>query len=492
MEEYDLYRDIAERTAGDIYIGVVGPVRTGKSTFIRRMMDLLVLPNMEQTYEKERVVDELPQSGTGRTIMTTQPKFVPSTAVPITVMDKTKMRVRMVDCVGYMVRDARGYFEDEAPRMVRTPWDDQDVPFEEAAEMGTRKVINEHSTIGVLVTTDGTITDIPRPSYIEAEERVVREMKSTRKPFVVILNSATPGADDTEKLRESLSKKYDVPVVTLDVMNMSAKDVTNLLQIILYEFPIKRISMDIPLWILSLSPGHWLIRSIIEMLGTSVSEMERVRDAHKLPAGMPENEAMNAPILESINLANGAVDYSLMPKEGVFYRILGDECGYPIESDHHLVSIMKSLVSAKKEYDRIAEALYSVRETGYGLVGPSMDELKLEEPVITRHGGRFGVQLKASAPSLHLIRVDISTEVSPIVGTEKQSEELVQSLMAEFEQDPQTLWETELFGRSLHEMVREGLSKKLFRMPEDVQEKIQDALTRIINEGSGGIFCILI
>lgn len=492
MDRFDLYRDIAERTGGDIYIGVVGPVRTGKSTFIKRVMDLLVLPNMEDTHDKERVVDELPQSGTGRTIMTTQPKFVPNVAVPITIMEKGGMRVRMVDCVGYMVKDARGYFEDEAPRMVRTPWHDYDIPFEEAAEMGTKKVIREHSTIGVLVTTDGTITDIPRSSYIEAEERVVHEMKALNKPFVIILNTAVPGSDDTSKLRDSLSKKYGVPVITLDVMNMSAEDVSDMLEMILHEFPIRRMRLRLPLWILALSPEHWLIRSILEMLRNATSDMDKVREVPGVPQKMPETEYMNMPTLETMNLGNGEMVLDMKPKEGIFYKILGDECGYPIESDYHLVAIMKSLVTAKKEYDRVEKALRSVRETGYGLVAPSMEELKLEEPEIIKHGGRFGVKLRASAPSLHMMRVDITTEISSIVGTEKQSEELVQYLLGEFENNPQAIWDTELFGKSLHELVKEGLSKKLYRMPEDAQEKIQETLQRIINEGSGGVLCILL
>lgn len=492
MDKFDLYRDIAERTGGDIYIGVVGPVRTGKSTFIRKVMDLLVLPNMEDSYAKERVVDELPQSGTGRTIMTTQPKFVPNQAVPIDLMDNAHMQVRMVDCVGYMVKDAMGYLENEVPRMVRTPWYDYDIPFEDAAEMGTRKVIRDHSTIGVMVTTDGSITDIPRSSYIEAEERVVNELKGMHRPFVIILNSSDPWNETTEKMRDSLAKKYEVPVITLDVMNMSADDVNGMLETILFEFPIRQMIIKMPMWMQALSPEHWLIMGIMDGIRNATMKIDKVRDCPSLPDFIQETEFINQPTLSEMNLGRGEMTFDLQPKEGIFYKILGDECGYPIQSDFHLVSIMKGLVTAKREYDKVSQALKSVRDTGYGLVPPSLDELKLEEPEIVRHGNRFGVRLKASAPSLHMIRVDIQTEVSPVVGTEKQSLDMMENLLSDFENDPNKLWGTQIFGRSLHDMVKDGLANKLFRMPEEAQTKIQETLQRIINEGSGGIICILL
>lgn len=492
MDKFDMYRDIAERTGGDIYIGVVGPVRTGKSTFIRKVMDQLVLPNMEASYDKERVIDELPQSGTGRSIMTTQPKFIPNQAVPVDLSDNAHMRVRMVDCVGYMVKDAMGYLENEVPRMVRTPWYDYDIPFEDAAELGTRKVIHDHSTIGVMVTTDGSVTDIPRSSYIEAEEKVVNELRGLNKPFVVILNSSNPWSDDTEKLRDSLAMKYAAPVITLDVMNMSADDVNNVLEKILFEFPIRQIVIKMPLWMQALSPDHWLIMTIMDGIRNGISNIDKVNDCPTLANYIPDTEYINQPTLTEMNLGSGEMIFDLQPKEGIFYKILGDECGYPIQSDFHLVSIMRGLVMAKREYDKVSQALKSVRDTGYGLVPPSLDELKLEEPEIVRHGNRYGVRLKASAPSLHMIRVDIQTEVSPVVGTEKQSEEMIRDLLSGFENDPSKLWETQIFGRTLYDMVKDGLANKLFRMPEEAQTKMQETLQRIINEGSGGIICILL
>ena len=492
MQSYNLYKDISERTGGDIYIGVVGPVRTGKSTFIKRFMDMLVLPNLDDSHEKERVVDELPQSSAGKTIMTTQPKFVPNEAVRIRINDEAEMNVRMIDCVGYMVDGAMGHLENDVPRMVTTPWFDHDVPFEEAAETGTRKVIAEHSTIGIVMTTDGSITEIPRSSYIAAEERVIRELSELGKPFIIILNSANPYSEDTVSLRNAMENKYGVPVLLMDIMRLSNSDINAMLENLLYEFPLREVNMDMPGWARALSPDHWLMQEIITGISDTLGNLEKVRDYHGLLGSLGSLEDVGDAAVVSILLGEGSINIRLTFPEALFYRILGDECGYPIDDDYHLVSIVKDLVSAKKEYDRLAAALKNVRETGYGLVAPSMDEMSLEEPEMVRQGGRFGVRLKASAPSLHLIRVDIETEVSPIVGTEKQSEELVKYLMSEFENDPAKIWKTDIFGKSLHELVKEGLSGKLTHMPEDARIKIQETLHRIINEGSGGLICILL
>ncbi|MGE5494520.1 MAG: stage IV sporulation protein A [Burkholderiales bacterium] len=492
MQSYNLYKDISERTGGDIYIGVVGPVRTGKSTFIKRFMDMLVLPNLEDTYEKERVVDELPQSSAGKTIMTTQPKFVPNEAVRIKINNEAEMKVRMVDSVGYMVDGAMGYLENDVPRMVTTPWFDHDVPFEEAAETGTRKVITEHSTIGIVMTTDGSITEIPRSSYIQAEERVIRELTALGKPFIVILNSANPYREDTISLRNAMEDKYGVPVLLMDIMRLSENDINSMLENLLYEFPLKEINMDMPGWARALSPDHWLMREVLGGISGTINSLEKVRDYQGLVEAMRSLDDVDNAAVVSIELGEGSVNIKLDFPETLFYRILGDECGYPIEDDYHLVSIVKDLVGAKKQYDRIEAAMKSVKETGYGLVPPSMDEMSLEEPEMVRHGGRFGVRLKASAPSLHLIRVDIETEVSPIVGTEKQSEELVKYMLSEFESDPSKIWKTDIFGKPLHDLVKEGLSGKLSNMPEDARIKIQETLQRIINEGSGGLICILL
>lgn len=492
MEKFDLYRDIAERTDGDIYIGVVGPVRTGKSTLIKRIMDLLVLPNMDNEFEKERSRDEIPQSGAGRTIMTTQPKFVPNEAVKIAVRENANLNIRMVDCVGYLVKGAIGHMEGEAQRMVRTPWYDYDIPFEEAAEIGTRKVIKDHSTIGLVVTTDGSITDIPRSSYIEAEERVVRELKQIDKPFVMVLNSKYPYEENTVKLRDALEEKYNVPVLALDALNLEENDIYEILSNVLFEFPITEIKLDSPKWIYSLDEDHWLINHIISSFTEATSEIARVREIEGLADMIKESDFVKEARVDNINLGTGHISVRLEPKEGLFYKVLGEECGFEIKGDYQMIGLMKQLAHAKKEYDRLEEALKDVRETGYGLVPPTMDELTLEEPEIIKQGGRFGVRLRASAPSLHLMRADIETEVSPIVGTEKQSEELVKYLLDEFETDPSKLWDSNIFGKSLHELVNEGLSNKLMRMPEDAQLKIQETLQRIINDGSGGLICIIL
>lgn len=492
MEKFDLYRDITERTDGDIYIGVVGPVRTGKSTLIKRIMDLLVLPNMDNEFEKERSRDEIPQSGAGRTIMTTQPKFVPNEAVKIAVRENANLNIRMVDCVGYLVKGAIGHMEGEAQRMVRTPWYDYDIPFEEAAEIGTRKVIKDHSTIGLVVTTDGSITDIPRSSYIEAEERVVRELKQIDKPFVMVLNSKYPYEENTVKLRDALEEKYNVPVLALDALNLEENDIYEILSNVLFEFPITEIKLDSPKWIYSLDEDHWLINHIISSFTEATSEIARVREIEGLADRFKESDFVKETRVDNINLGTGHISVRLEPKEGLFYKVLGEECGFEIKGDYQMIGLMKQLAHAKKEYDRLEEALKDVRETGYGLVPPTMDELTLEEPEIIKQGGRFGVRLRASAPSLHLMRADIETEVSPIVGTEKQSEELVKYLLDEFETDPSKLWDSNIFGKSLHELVNEGLSNKLMRMPEDAQLKIQETLQRIINDGSGGLICIIL
>lgn len=492
MEKFDLYRDIAERTDGDIYIGVVGPVRTGKSTLIKRFMDLLVLPNMDNDYKRERAIDEIPQSGAGRTIMTTQPKFVPDEAIEITIRENANLKVRMVDCVGYLVKGAIGHMEGDSPRMVRTPWFDYDISFEDAAELGTRKVITDHSTIGLVVTTDGSITDISRSSYIEAEERVVNELKELDKPFVIILNSKNPSAPETINMREALEEKYDVPVLLLDVLNLTLEDIDDILSNVLFEFPLTEIRVDIPKWVQSLDDDHWLIDHIFQSVKGFTEQVSRVRDIDRIKDTLEDSDYVEKPSISEISLGDGKVKVNMNTKPGMFYKVLGETCGYNIEGDYQLIGLMKELTFAKREYDKVAQALEDVRTTGYGTVPPTMEELILEEPEIIKQGGRFGVRLKASAPSLHFIRADVQTEVSPIVGSEKQSQELINYLLDEFESDPTKLWESNIFGKSLHELVKEGLSNKLMRMPEDAQFKIQETLQRIINDGSGGLICIIL
>ncbi|MDD2573475.1 MAG: stage IV sporulation protein A [Bacillota bacterium] len=492
MGEFNIYKDIAERTQGDIYIGIVGPVRTGKSTFIKRFMDLLVLPNIDNLYIRERAKDELPQSGAGRTISTTEPKFVPNEAVEIVLKDNAKFRVRLVDCVGYMVKGAMGHLEDEMPRMVSTPWFENKIPFEEAAELGTRKVINDHATIGLLVTTDGSITEIPRQNYIQAEERVVKELKSLNKPFVMILNSTRPRAEETRNMAEALEAKYEVPVCVVDCMNMSMDDVHYILERILFEFPVTEIHIDLPRWVDGLDLEHWLRQDIIKAVRESTDEVKRLKDTEDIPESFSVYEFVETAELDSISLGEGIARISIKTEAGLFYRVIGEITGYSLEGEHQLLGLVEELSGAKKQYDRVASAIKDVWENGYGVVSPKLDELILEEPEIFKQGSRFGVKLKASAPSIHMIRADIQTEVSPLVGTEKQSEELLNYLISEFENNPSKLWESNIFGKSLYDLVREQLQNKLLKMPEDAQSKLQFTLQRIVNEGSGGLICIIL
>lgn len=492
MEAFDLYRDIEKRTDGDVYIGVVGPVRTGKSTFITRFMEKLVLPGIESAHKRKRAQDELPQSGSGKTIMTTQLAFVPGEAVNIRLDGDTQVRVRLVDCVGYLVPGALGTQEDDAPRMVRTPWQDAPMPFEEAAEQGTRRVVREHSTIAVVVTTDGTIGDLARSAYVEAEERVISELKSLGKPFVIVLNSADVQSDEAKRLQNTLKTRYNVPVALVDVLHMEMDDIQSVLEMALYQFPMREIEIRTPAWLEALEDDHWLIRHLREGIAQAAQSGMRMGDQDAFTHALDDSPYASGMRRVETQLGEGRAVMELPLKEGLFNRILGEECGTPIRSDAHLLSMLKELVSAKREYDHVAQALRDVRETGYGLVSPRTEEMTLEEPEIVRQGGNFGVKLKAHAPSLHLIRVDIETEVSPVVGTQSQSEELLAYLLSEFEQDKTKIWNTNLFGKSLNELVREGLSGKLMKMPDDAREKVAQTLGKIINEGNGGMICILL
>lgn len=492
MREFNLYRDIAERTDGDVYIGVVGPVRTGKSTFITRFMEQLVLPGLEESPKKERIADELPQAGSGRTIMTTQPKFVPGEAVTVTLGENTPVHVRLVDSVGYLIRGALGVADEDGTRMVHTPWFEHDIPFEQAAEIGTRKVIADHSTIGLVVTTDGSIADLPRNAYVEAEERVINELNALGKPYVIVLNSATPRRAETLSLRDTMEDRYHVPVLLLNVKEMQVDDIQRVLESVLMEFPLREACLAVPAWLAALDNDHWLVEQILAGVRQSGRMPRVMREDDVFDAAFATSEYTDDIRLERSEPGNGRMEFSLPIKEGLFNRVLGEQCGTEIHGDAHLLSLMKELVSAKVEYDRMAEALASVRATGYGLVAPSMSELMLEEPQIVRQGSQFGVKLKANAPSLHLIRVDIETEVTPVVGTEEQSADLVRQLMDEFSTDPQKVWETSFFGRSLDAMVQEGLNNKLMRMPADAQSKVQQTLSKMINEGDGGMICLLL
>lgn len=493
MEKVDIFRDIAERTGGDIYLGVVGPVRTGKSTFIKKFMELMVLPNIQNPHDKERAKDELPQSGAGRTIMTTEIKFIPSNeAVEIGIKEGLKFKVRVADCVGYTVDGAMGYEDTEGPRMVKTSWADEEIPFQEAAELGTRKVIADHSTLGLVITTDGLITDIPRDNYVEAEERVVSELKELGKPFVVLLNSAQPDAPGTLELADALQEKYDVPVIPLNCLELSQDGVLKVLEEVLYEFPVKEVNVNLPKWIEELDAEHWLRKGFEEAVQSTICPVRRLRDIDAAIDKLSIYEFAQDIVLRDMNLGTGVAAIDVSASEGLFYQIVAEVSGFSIEGEHDLLRLMKDLSHSKKEFDKVAVALQEVRETGYGVVNPLMEELTLEEPELIKQGGRFGVKLRANAPSLHVIRADITTEITPIIGTEKQCEELVRYILDEFEDDPKKIWESNIFGKSLHDLVREGIQNKLQRMPENAQAKLQDTLQRIVNEGSGGLICIII
>ena len=492
MENFDIYKDISERTQGDIYIGVVGPVRTGKSTFIKRFMDLLVLPNMENGYAKERTKDELPQSAAGKTIMTTEPKFVPSEAVEITLDSNIKFKVRMIDCVGYLVPGATGHYDDDGPRMVSTPWSEEKMPFAEAAELGTKKVINEHSTIGIVITTDGSITDIPREDYLEAEERVINELKAINKPFVMILNTVRPFSPETDALQKKISARYQVPVMPVNCAQLKQEDIAMIMESVLYEFPVKELKFFLPKWIDPLPTTHWLKSSIILAIKSILGNISKLREMKVSIASIEENEFIKKAYVDRISLGEGSASIEMAVDDSLFYRILSETTDMEIDSDYKLISTIKVLAEAKREYDKVKFALEEVKHKGYGIVTPALDEMRLEEPVIVKHGSKFGVKLKASAPSIHLIRADIETEVSPIVGSEEQSQEMIAYLNKQMAENPVDVWELNVFGKSMHEMVRDGLQNKLYRMPEDAQMKFQETLQRIINEGSGGLICIIL
>lgn len=492
MERTDIFRDIAERTGGDLYLGVVGGVRTGKSTFIRRFMEQIVLPNMQDIHERERAKDELPQGAAGRTIMTTEPKFVPNESVEIQITPNLNVKMRMVDCVGYRVEGALGYEEEEGPRMVSTPWFEEPIPFQEAAEIGTRKVISEHSTMGLVITTDGTITDIPRENYLEAEERVIEEMKDINRPFLVLLNSTNAAGDETQQLAAELSEKYDVPVLPVDCLHMTQGDILNILEKLLYEFPVNEVNISLPPWVEELGLKHWLRQKFEELVRETVKNVHRIRDVNTAMESLGDYDFVDQVSLRSMDMGSGSASITITSAPDLFFQVLGEETGLEIEGERELFRLVKELSVAKREYDKVSEALDGVREAGYGVVIPTTEELILEEPELIRQGSRYGVKLKATAPSLHMIKADITTELTPLIGTERQCEELVQYMLKEFEDDPQKIWNSEIFGKSVHDLVREGIQNKLYRMPENAQIKLQETLQRMVNDGSGGLICIII
>ena len=488
-----LYRDIAERTQGELYIGVVGPVRAGKSTFISNFMQQLVLPLVPPGPRRERIVDELPQSGSGKTIMTTQPKFVPSDgAATVQLPDHASARVRMVDSVGYLVRGALGTQEGGDARMVSTPWSQQDMPFEEAAQLGTRKVMTDHATVGVVVTTDGTVTDIPREDYREAEERVIRELQEIGKPFLVLMNSARPESARAAAAAEEIREKYGVGCRCVNCLALTEEDINGIIRELLYQFPLQELDVFLPPWVDAL-PGEHPIRSgLYQEISQAASQLTRISGLQPCMALLAQGENVESASSSDIDLGSGVAQVEIRLPRRMFFETLSQQSGLQVGDDGDLMQLIGELAEAKREYDKVAPALKAARETGYGIVMPGVEELNLEDPEIVRQGGRYGVRMRASAPSIHLIRADIETTVSPIVGNEKQSEDMVNYLLQEFEGDTGKLWQSNIFGRSFHEIVGEDLQAKLKRMPADAQAKLRQALERIINEGGGGLICIIL
>lgn len=485
----NIYAEIARRTGGNIYIGVVGPVRTGKSTLIKRIMEELVIPNIQDPYRRERARDELPQSGSGKTIMTSEPKFVPEEAVEISPDGTTRLRVRMIDSVGYMVDGAMGATEDGQPRMVTTPWFDYEIPMTDAAELGTKKVMEEHCSIGLVVTTDGSITDIPRTDYEEAEARAIRDMQATGKPFLVIINSRQPQGENAMALQEKLEQEYGIRPYIADCQAMTTEDILALLRQLLFSFPLGQIQLYLPRWLHALEESDPIKASLYKALLDCASQIQTLQQVSQALQQLESMDMVEQVTIRSMDLGTGIVDCAITLQEGLFYDILSRKTGMEIKNDAQLVQLLTELTAIRKEYEKVADALSAVRATGYGVVMPSMEEMTLQSPEMLRKGGSFGVKLKAGAPSIHMMRVDIDTEISPMVGNEKQSADLISYLGGE---NPQQLWQSNIFGKSVYDLVQDGISAKLLQLPEEVRDKFRVTLQRIVNEGAQGLVCLIL
>lgn len=488
----DIYESIAQRTDGNIYIGVVGPVRTGKSTFIKRFMQTLVLPRMENGFRRDRATDELPQSGSGRTIMTAEPKFVPEEAAHIKLAGGAEFGVRLVDCVGYLIPGAMGQFEDLAPRMVMTPWFDHEIPMAEAAEIGTRKVISEHATVGIVITTDGTITEIPREDYLEAEDRAIRELQAIGKPFVVLVNSAEPGSPEAAAIAKELAAKYDAKCLPVNCLQLDEKEIQRIILALLYEFPLQELDVFFPSWVDSLPKEHPIKKGLVELVSKQGNRLTHMRQMEGIGSELETSDLVAEAKMLQMDLGQGKTALEIQPPRSLFYETVSKVISFTVKDDGDLMNLLTDLSQVRQKYDKVAPALQDAYRIGYGIVAPGLDELALEDPEIVRQGGRYSLKMKASAPSIHMIRADIETTVSPIVGDEKQSEDMVNYLLQQFEGDTNKLWQSNIFGRSFNEIVGDDLQAKLKRMPEPAQKKMQEALERIINEGGGGLICIIL
>ncbi|HHT56683.1 stage IV sporulation protein A [Herbinix luporum] len=491
LGQFDVYNDIQARTGGEIYIGVVGPVRTGKSTFIKRFMDLLVIPGIEDVHSRERAVDELPQAAAGKTIMTTEPKFIPKEAAEIALNDETKVKIRLIDCVGYMVEGASGHIENEQERMVKTPWYDYEIPFSQAAELGTKKVINDHSTIGIVVTTDGSFGEIPRNNYMIPEEKTIEELKRLGKPFIVLLNSNKPYSNDTIRIAEEIAQRYDVTVMPINCEQLHKEDIHKIMENILSVFPITEVNFYMPKWAEMLSSDHWLKSDLISAVKNMFQNITRVKDAN--PSNLlTDSEYVKRFKLDRVNMQDGTVDVNVELDDMYYYRILSDLIGVPISGEYQLIATLKELAEKKAEFEKVSQAVNQVKSKGYGIVSPQQDEIRIEEPEVMKHGNKYGVKIKANAPSIHMIRAEIMTEVAPIVGSEDQAKDLINYINENTKENPEGIWETNIFGKTIRQLVNDGISSKVNKLTDESQLKLQETMQKIINDSNGGIICIII
>lgn len=489
MENFQIYRDIQARTGGDIYIGVVGPVRTGKSTFIRRFMELVALPGMDEKMQKE-VRDQLPLSGSGKMITTVEPKFIPREAVPVTLGEDLKVQVRLIDCVGFLVKDAAGNMEDGKERMVKTPWFAKAIPFHEAAKMGTEKVIQEHSTIGLVITSDGNFGEIPRENFVQAEEQTVAELKKQGKPFLVVINSQLPHKEETRQLAKELQEKYLVPVVPVNCEQLKKEDVAQILEKILYEFPVTQIQFFVPKWVEMLPADHELKAQILSQIKACMKRMLHIRDITRESVKL-EGPYVQETLLDHVNLSDGTVQIRIQVNDKYYYKMLSDMSGIPMESEYELIHTMKELAAMKEKYVKVRDALDAVTGSGYGVVVPELSQIQLEEPAVIRQGNKYGVKIKSKSPSIHMIKANIETEIAPIVGTEQQAKDLI-AYIGESASRGESIWETNIFGKSIEQLVQDGIRSKLASISEESQAKLQDTMQKIVNDSKGGLVCIII
>ncbi len=491
LGQFDVYNDIQARTGGEIYIGVVGPVRTGKSTFIKRFMDLLVIPGIEDVHSRERAIDELPQAAAGRTIMTTEPKFIPKEAAEIAFDDETKVKIRLIDCVGYMVDGAAGHIENQHERMVKTPWFDHEIPFTQAAEIGTKKVINDHSTIGIVVTTDGSFGELPRLNYKAPEEKTINELKHLGKPFIVLLNTSKPYSNETIKIAEEISEEYNVPVMPVNAEQLKKEDITRIMETILSVFPVTELDFFMPKWAEMLPADHWLKVDLISTVKNLFHNITQVKDA-KSPNFNTDSQYVKRFKIDKVNMQDGTVQVNVDFDDIYYYKILSDLIGVPITGEYQLISTLRELAAKKSEYEKVSYATNQVRSKGYGIVSPVRDEIRIEEPEIMKHGNKYGVKIKATAPSIHMIKADILTEVAPVVGSEEQAKDLIGYISANAKENPEGIWETNIFGKSIRQLVDDGINSKINKLTDDSQLKLQETMQKIINDSNGGLICIII